>query len=97
VPRAVRQRRNRELFRTVNDRIAEVASKLLVENELQGFICECSSVGCTSQIEVPSAVYGEVRETDGAYLVQPGHEEPDLEETIATYSTYLIVVDRSDG
>lgn len=75
MPRTVRQARNRELFRSVNDRIANVAAGFAVSSELQIFLCECSRFGCVDQIEVPLVVYERVRGTPNAYLVVEGHED----------------------
>ena len=96
MPRELRQFYNRELFRAVNDQIAGLASKLSLESDAKLFVCECTSLGCTAQIAVPLAVYGEVREMPGAYLVLEGHEDASLEETIAEHGTYRIVIAQSD-
>jgi len=63
VPRDLRQTHNRELFKVVNDRIADLASRFSIENELHEFICECSQLGCTEPIQIPLAVFAQVRET----------------------------------
>jgi len=95
VPRALRQTHNRELFRAVNDRIADLALSFSIENELHAFMCECSRLGCTEPIQVPLTVYSQVRETPSAYLVRAGHEDPAMEETIVGHRDYLIVVAHS--
>jgi hypothetical protein len=96
VPRDLRQTHNRELFKAVNDRIADLAASFSIENELHPFICECSQLGCTEPIEIPLAVYAQVRETPSAYLVRAGHEDPPTEETIVGHRDYRIVVARTD-
>jgi hypothetical protein len=96
VPRDLRQTHNRELFEVVNDRIADLASRFSIENELHAFICECSQLGCTEPIQIPLAVYAQVRETPLAYLVRAGHEDPIAEETIVGHRDYRIVVARTD-
>ena len=96
MPRDLRQTHNRELFKVVNDRIADLASRFSIENELQRFICECSQLGCTEPIQIPLAVYAQVRETPLAYLVRAGHEDPTAEETIVGHRDYRIVVARTE-
>jgi len=96
VPRDLRQTHNRELFKVVNDRIADLASRFSIENELHEFICECSQLGCTEPIQIPLAVYAQVRETPLAYLVRAGHEDPTAEETIVGHRDYRIVVARTE-
>jgi hypothetical protein len=92
VPRDLRQTQNRELFRAINEHIAELAERLAVNSEPQVFICECSTLGCTARIEAPMAVYAQVRETPNAYLVLAGHEVPSWEQTIVGHRDYRIVV-----
>jgi len=96
VPRDLRQAHNRELFKVVNDRIADLASRFSIENELHAFICECSQLGCTELIQIPLAVYAQVRETPLAYLVRAGREDPTAEETIVGHRDYRIVVARTE-
>jgi hypothetical protein len=96
MPRNLRQAHNRELFRAVNERIAEMADTFSVDGEVQTFICECSRVGCTEQIEVALPVYKQVRQTASAYLVLGGHEDRQREETIFGHGNYLIVLAQPD-
>jgi len=93
VPRALRQLHNRELFRATNDQIADLAARYeALDSGTQMFICECSQLGCTEQIAVPLEIYARVRETDSAYLVLAGHEDPASEKTIFAHGGYLIVI-----
>lgn len=94
MPRDLRQSHNRELFRAVNQRIADIAAGLGVLGETQGFICECSHIGCTEQIQVPLDVYGRVLGMSGGYLVRAGHEDTASEDVIETGSEYVIVSER---
>jgi hypothetical protein len=90
VPRETRQLRNREMFRHVNESIAELASRA-ARDGLTGFFCECSQIGCSAHVVVPFAVYTRVLSIPSAYLVLPGHETAE-EATIVREDTYAIVV-----
>src|ERR1043166_2135727 len=93
VPRDLRQIHNRELFRATNDQIADLVSRYAVlDGGTEIFICECSQLGCTEQLAVPLEVYARVRETEGAYLVLAGHEDPESEQTVFGHGGYLIVI-----
>lgn len=94
MPRAVRQTQNRDLFRAVNERIADLSAGFSMTDEMQGFICECAHVGCTVQIQLPVEEYGRILATPRAYLVQPGHEDPAAEDILDAREQYLIVVER---
>ena len=78
MPRDLRQAKNREVFRLVNEEIATLAHKLSVDNH--AFMCECSRTGCAEQVDVPLGVYVRVRETPSAYLVRAGHEDASAEQ-----------------
>ena len=95
MPRAVRQARNRELFRLVNETIAEVAAGFSVETDSQGFNCECLREGCIELIEIPLEMYDRVRAMPGAFLVVSGHEDPETEQTILAENDYAVVVSPS--
>lgn len=82
---------NRELFRQVNERIAEVGGWFAHDGQPLGLICECETVGCTTAIQVPLEVYARVRREGVAYLVALGHEDLEHEEVFETYAGYLIV------
>jgi hypothetical protein len=92
VSRDLRQTQNRELFRAVNDRIANLSASLDATTETLTFICECSRLGCTAQIDAPLAVYARLRERPGAYLVLAGHEDPRSEDAIFGHDRYRIVL-----
>jgi hypothetical protein len=95
MPRDSRRLKNREVFRSVNDRIAEVAAHLWGAAELQTFICECDRMDCTEEIQAPIEVYDRIRETAGAYLVRAGHEDPS-ETVVFEHGGYLMVIAPSD-
>lgn len=91
MPRKYRQTSNRELFRAVNERIAELSSGYIVPDESPSFICECSRVGCAEQISAPLDVYAQVRATGHAYLIASSHQADD-EQTILDHGSYRIVI-----
>lgn len=91
MPRDIRQARNQALYREVNNRIAELASSLVGVGEPQSFICECSRLGCSAQVEVPPEVYAQICDKPGAFLVHPGHEDSVSEEILASQNNYAVV------
>jgi hypothetical protein len=74
----------------VNERIAELADRFLVEQE-QDFVCECSRVGCSEPIALTLLEYAAVREVETQFAVAPGHVEPELETLILRRDRYWIV------
>ena len=70
-----RAARNEALFREVNERMLSLAGGH-AEPEETGFVCECSTEGCTRRLHVPVQVYEAVRADPRHFLVTPGHEGP---------------------
>ena len=82
-------RKNQALFRSVNDRIVELADRLTGE-DFQ-IICECANVGCVERIHVPLGEYARIRECPDWYVITPGHVFPDAEQVIEHHHGYDIV------
>jgi hypothetical protein len=62
-----------DLFRTVNDRIAEKGSQL--GWRLPGpFFCECNDPRCFARLDLSIEAYEELRSHPRRYLIAPGHE-----------------------
>jgi hypothetical protein len=91
VPQTVRQTTNQKLFRQVNERIAELTDPLDEPDLPQSFFCECRRIGCNAMLEVPLGVYAIVRNDDDLYIVVPGHEDRDQDQTVTDHGAYLIV------
>ena len=89
MPRTARRARNQELFREVNERIADLSSNLGDSIEALGLICECGQTGCTELIEVSVVNYGRARNDPTLFLVKAGHEEH--EAVVESWAEYLIV------
>jgi hypothetical protein len=78
------------LFRDVNERIADSAQQLgLQQAEL---VCECADSACGHRIEASLDDYERVR-TDGAlFLVAPEHEHEEHEQVVETRAGYRVIV-----
>jgi len=86
-PRELRVGRNQDLFREVNERIAELA--VHTPGDIFIIVCECANTGCAEMVKLPLEEYGRIRSEPGLYVVLFGHEgtEP-VEER---HSDYLVV------
>jgi preprotein translocase subunit YajC len=92
-PREQRAIRNEELFREVNQRIAELQEGEHVDalGGLMALVCECSHTGCAVPIEVEPATFEQVRENPLRFFVAPGHEDLEVESVVERRDAYLIV------
>jgi hypothetical protein len=88
-PRESRLAKNQELFRELNDRIAELAAKW--RHSDMGLYCECSTTGCTEMIFVPADEYERVRTQPGTFLITPGHLVPESERVVSQHEGYDII------
>ena len=92
MPRNERKIHNQVLFRSVNERIAELSAKFGEEGDagLLSFVCECPQIGCRAFVRAPLDAYGRVRDNPALFLVLKGHEDVG-EAVVADFGGYLIV------
>jgi hypothetical protein len=92
VPRNERKIHNQALFRSVNERIAELSAKFGEQGDagLLSFICECPQIGCRAFVRAPLEAYDRVRDDPALFLVLKGHEDG-CERVVADLGGYLIV------
>jgi hypothetical protein len=92
MPRDERKIHNQALFRSVNERIAELAAKFGEQADagLLAFVCECPQIGCRAFVRAPLEVYNRVHEDAALFLVLKGHEDG-CETVVADLGGYLIV------
>jgi hypothetical protein len=81
--------RTESLFRDVNERIAETSERFDAEDA--EFMCECGDPSCAERLEVPLAVYEDVRSEATTFLLNPDHVEPDVEKVVRERSGYAVV------
>jgi hypothetical protein len=79
---------NQSMFREVNERIVELSRRL--ESAPQ-FVCECESAQCAETVTLTAAEYEAVRSDSGCFLVAPGHDVPEVEETVSSSERYMVV------
>lgn len=77
------------LFREVNERIAETAWRLDLENAQ--FICECADSSCTTRVEATMDEYEGVREDADKFLLAPGHEDARVEAVVEREGDHAVV------
>jgi hypothetical protein len=95
VPREKRFDRNQEMFRKVNERIAEVEAHWGGSGNLHVF-CECRHVGCGEQLGLSREQYERIRKHAGWLIVKQGHAAPEVEVIVEQHGVYDIV-ELSDG
>ena len=79
---------NEELFRNVNERIAELTDKWGGDLDL---VCECADTTCTQRIALTLHEYEQLRQDPHRFAVRPGHEIPAIEDVVEQNDRYLVV------
>jgi hypothetical protein len=92
MPRGERKIHNQALFRSVNERIAELSAKFGEQGDvgLLSFVCECPQIGCRAFVRAPLGVYERVRDDPALFLVLKGHEDG-REAIVVDLGHYLIL------
>ena len=85
-----RAARNEEIFREVNERIADGAERHGVETPLS-IHCECSSRTCLQMIEIAPPDYERIRGSRYRFVVLPGHEDPTIETVAERHAAFVVV------
>jgi hypothetical protein len=76
-------------FRDVNERIAESAESVGMDDVM--VVCECDDSECGTQIEATLEDYEHARADGARFIVAPGHEHPERERVLRTQPGYRIV------
>jgi hypothetical protein len=93
--RQVRAARNESLFREVNERIDEVASRL--SPIFTEFMCECADDTCFVYVPLTSEEYSSVRKMGPVYfIVKPGHGQADIERVVGGEADRFEIVEKQD-
>ena len=82
--------KNESLFRTLNENISDLASKLAGREPFE-FICECATSGCFERLWLTLAEYEQIRQDGTHFLLADGHEDIEVEQVIAHHPTYVVV------
>jgi hypothetical protein len=94
-----RQLRNQGLLRDVNGRILEVLKAELLDLSTNGnheteFVCECRQEACNKTVSLTVDEYEAVRSSPTVFVVLPGHESPEVMDTLLTNERFSLVEKR---
>lgn len=80
---------NEATFRRVNEEIAELESAWEMR-ELR-IVCECGSIECAAPLTVSMREYETARSDPRTFLVQLGHNDPEIERIVDTRGDHHLV------
>ncbi|MFL6011978.1 MAG: hypothetical protein ACJ734_09370 [Gaiellaceae bacterium] len=85
--------RNEVIFRSINDRIRELAVRLdQGPDDSLSFICECADETCVERLPLTMRQYDDVRAIPARFVVVPGHEVTPLVERVVFRSDDFVIV-----
>jgi hypothetical protein len=91
--RKKRAARNESLFREVNERIEDAASKL--SPMFTEFMCECADDTCFEKVSLTLQEYTSIRESGPTYfVVKTGHSDPEVERVVGGEGDRYDVVEK---
>jgi hypothetical protein len=87
---SARVRKNEETFAKTNEQIRASAERYDF-NEAVPFLCECYEASCTESIRLSLSDYREARGEGVAFILLPGHDDPQVERIVAQGDGYVLV------
>lgn len=88
-PRTTRVERNQDLFRLVNEQIAELVDRW--NGDDIHVVCECANTGCGTMVGLAFEEYGRIRANPGWFVIAPQHAVSEDEYVVENHVTYQIV------
>lgn len=91
--RARRMAENETLFREVNERVEDAATRFVGEDEdsMQEYFCECANADCTFRVTLTHAQYEGVRADPKQFVVLPDHFTPEVETLVTKNDGHWLV------
>ena len=91
----VKRAENQAAFREANERIREVIDRSDVVLPVAPFVCECSDPSCRRLLDVPLAVYANVRSSPRRFLHALEHFDDGTSGRVVETSEGYAVVEKS--
>ncbi len=85
-----RARKNEETFAQANEQIRESAEVNSFDHPVP-FLCECSRVTCMESVRLSLTTYREAKAERQAFVLLPGHDDPNVERIIGRRDGYVLV------
>lgn len=82
---------NESVFRSLNEKIEDVARGFSVATESMSIVCECGDINCLEHLEIDLVTYEHVRSDPTWFVIVPGHEVPDVEDIVARHDGFDVV------
>ena len=95
--REKRLAQNEAVFRSVNERIEDIATSSQPDGHVFEFLCECSNLDCNLLLPLTITEYEAIRKISTLFVVAPGHELPEIETVVLRKDAYQVVAKRGEA
>ena len=100
--RRVGAAKSQSLFREVNERIEDLATRPSIFEDLRrseqlDLACECASHECSEPVRMTVSDYESIRSDPNAFFVLPGHHIPGVERIIRESDGFVVVAKLGGG
>jgi hypothetical protein len=83
--------RNQRMSRDANERLQDVAGRMVADGKIVPFLCECADGACMGRIEVTLDDYFLAHLGPDRYLLLSGHLRTEGEKLVADHGHYEIL------
>ena len=91
VSREERLARNEDFFRSVNERIRDIADRHGSDLHDYEFLCECSDPACLERVTLSLDEYEAVRADATRFVLAEGHTDATIERVVETAPDHVVV------
>ena len=89
--REERLAQNEVFFRSVNERIRQIAGRHGSDPHAYEFLCECSDAACAERVTLSLGEYEAVRADGTRFVLAEGHSDTTIERVVKTTPDHVVV------
>lgn len=82
---------NESIFRSVNQELSSLNSRLTTLTDTLEIVCECGTRSCTDRIPIGTDEYERARQDPTLFITKPGHDFPETEKVESKHERYWVV------
>jgi hypothetical protein len=91
VSREERLAQNEDFFRSVNERIRDLAEEHGADQHRYEFLCECGDTACVERVTLSLGEYEAVRADGARFVLAEGHDDRTIETVIESAPDHVVV------
>lgn len=92
--REERLAQNEAFFRSVNERIRDIADRHGSDQHVYEFLCECGDPTCVERVTLSLEKYEAVRGRATRFVLADGHDDASVEKVVEAPSSDYVVVEK---